>query len=299
MERRQFVTGLSSLIVSAAASAACAGVGAPVPTTRPPRVPGQSTWRESVDGHEREAIALTPPGSGPTPLVIVMHGSKGSPEQMIGDHGWAETLRARGWAGLFPRTGHEGKPVQDGTGDTSFLLQLLDRAPKELEIDRSRVYAVGFSGGARSVYLLAAQHGERLSAIGACSGVVAMKEDPPGLSDPRGRRGKLSVIHIHGGQDTKIPAGGGEIRAGDGSVRHALPVDEGLSRWVEHLDARPDEGQGDRIPPGSGAQIRRWRSASGYGVQRVLVPGLGHTWGPPWVNEMITRFLDAAPPQSL
>jgi hypothetical protein len=103
MERRQFVTGLSSLIVSAAASAACAGVGAPVPTTRPPRVPGQSTWRESVDGHEREAIALTPPGSGPTPLVIVMHGSKGSPEQMIGDHGWAETLRARGWAGLFPR----------------------------------------------------------------------------------------------------------------------------------------------------------------------------------------------------
>ena len=258
-------------------------------------VAGSRDLEDTVDGHARTARLVIPDGDdAPRPLAIVIHGSKGQPQTMIDDHGWGQTLARAGWVGVFPATGHSAERTQDGRGDTPFLLRLLDRVPDEVNVDRSRIYLVGFSGGARSAYLLAAQHSARITALAAHSGVVAMAEDPVELSDPRRAGARpISVLHVHGGRDPKIPPQGGTIRAQDGTVRHALPTDEGLARWVELMGGTEASGGASGGP--ERLKVRRWKAPSGHGVQRVIDPDLGHEWAGDWVNEMIIRFFEAAP----
>jgi polyhydroxybutyrate depolymerase len=285
MHRRALLLGLGGL--------GCIGLdGAPSPTLGPERV---ETLAEQVDGHPREALLFVPAGlSEPAPLVLVVHGSKGSAETMMTANGWRAALTERGWIGVFPRTGHGAAREHDGDGDTTFLLRLLDRVAAEVPVDTKRVFATGFSGGARSVYLLAAKHGGRLCAIGCSSGVIGMKEDPQGLSDPRANRvPPLSVLHVHGGRDSKVKLEGGPQTAMDGTVRTILPAKEAMARWIDLLGAeeQPDAPLG--LGPGR-LRARRWKAPSGRGVMMVVDPEMGHEWGKDWETALMCRFFEGA-----
>jgi polyhydroxybutyrate depolymerase len=283
--RRGWLLGLAVLFLGG-----CAGFwGAPHGGVEAPAV-GVRTLEETVDGHRREALLFVPDGvEEPAPLVLVIHGSKDSPEEFLGY--WRESLATRGWVGVFPATGHAGKPVLDGSGDTPFMMRLVDRVGEELAIDPDRIYVAGFSGGARETYQVAAHHGDRFAAIGAAGGVIAYADDPPERSDPRVHGiGPLSVVHIHGKRDPKVNLEGGVHRAADGSEHRMLPALEGMQHWIE-LDAAVEQ---PRAPASYGPErlnVRRWTGPSGAGVMMVVDPELDHSW-PPYGAELMCRFFE-------
>jgi len=289
--RRRWLLGMASLGL-----AGCTSLWSPSePTIEPPSAPietGLRTLEETVDGHPRKALVFVPDGvEGPAPMVLVLHGSKGSPEQFLNGKGWRKVLEERGWVGVFPYTGHSGKPVLDGSGDTPFMVRLLDRAVEELPVDPERIYAAGFSGGAREVYQLAAQHGDRLAAIGAAGGVVAYDDDPPARSDPRvhGIR-PLSVVHVHGKRDGKVKLQGGVHRAQDGTEHRMLATLDGIQRWIE-LDDAVEQPRAPASYGPSRLNVRRWRGPSGAGVLMVVDPELAHDW-PDYGAELMCRVFE-------
>ena len=62
-------------------------------------------------------------------------------------------------------------PVQEGRpDDVTYVSDVIDRVSKQVCTDDTRVYATGFSGGARMSSLLACKLGSRLAAIAPVSG---------------------------------------------------------------------------------------------------------------------------------
>src|SRR5690242_15319095 len=113
-------------------------------------------------GLVRHYLLHVPPGRGPFPLVMMLHGAGGSAEFAAEETGWSKLADAAGFAVVYP----EGVPAKvqkapkfltnpqewnDGSGrgrhdDVGFLLAVLYDL-REL-VDPSRIYVTGFSNGA-------------------------------------------------------------------------------------------------------------------------------------------------------
>ena len=58
-----------------------------------------------------------------------------------------------------------GECGQWGTEDLRFLLHIVDEVTEHVETDRNRVNIIGFSGGGRLAYQMAAEHSDRVAAL--------------------------------------------------------------------------------------------------------------------------------------
>ena len=117
-----------------------------------------------ADGHAVSGYLLTPPGKGPYPAVVYLHGSGGSRADFVGIASW---LAARGAVALTidsPFVGeqpegtgmdalrHERDLAVRGVIDTRRAVDALRSLP---QVDDDRIGLVGFSAGARSAALVA------------------------------------------------------------------------------------------------------------------------------------------------
>lgn len=117
-----------------------------------------------ADGHAVSGYLLSPPGKGPYPAVVYLHGSGGSRADFIGIASW---LAARGAVALTIDSPFVGEQ-QQGTGmdalrherdlavrgviDTRRAVDALRSLP---QVDDDRIGLVGFSAGARSAAIVA------------------------------------------------------------------------------------------------------------------------------------------------
>jgi dienelactone hydrolase len=117
-----------------------------------------------ADGHAVTGYLLTPPGKGPYPAVVYLHGSGGSRADLVGLASW---LAARGAVALTIDSPFVGEQ-QQGTGmealrqerdlavrgviDTRRAVDALRSLP---QVDDDRIGLVGFSAGARSAAIVA------------------------------------------------------------------------------------------------------------------------------------------------
>jgi phospholipase/carboxylesterase len=153
-----------------------------------------------------------PPGDGPHPLIVLLHGWTGDENSMwifasrlpedvfllaprglypsaAGGFGW-EKNEARGWPQL-----------NDFTPAIEILLSAL--TPMNFpSANLARFSLVGFSQGAALAYSLALLHPERVSSLAALSGF--MPEGAEYLISKRPLKGK-PVFIAHGSQDTLVP----------------------------------------------------------------------------------------------
>ena len=117
-----------------------------------------------ADGHAVSGYLLTPPGKGPFPAVVYLHGSGGSRADFVGIASW---LAARGAVALTINSPFVGEQPE-GTGmdalrqerdlavrgviDTRRAVDALRSLP---QVDDDRIGLVGFSAGARSAAIAA------------------------------------------------------------------------------------------------------------------------------------------------
>ncbi|MFT5116421.1 MAG: polyhydroxybutyrate depolymerase [Parasphingorhabdus sp.] len=155
----------------------------------------ERTWRMFVPDQYEEGIAL--------PLVLNLHGTGSTPDRQS-QYSEFEILAAKeGFlvaspAGKFPRS-RDGVPtwnvdlIQDGVDDVDFIKKLIATISSEYSVDPNRIYATGFSGGARMSSRLACELSESIAAIGAVGGIRYPEDCNPARPVP--------VIIFHGKRD--------------------------------------------------------------------------------------------------
>jgi polyhydroxybutyrate depolymerase len=178
----------SALLVTAAIAAAVStanlhaqssGTAAPSGACAIAAAPGVAEQRLTSGGRERSYRMFVPPGYDgrtPLPLVLDLHGSGGTAANQ------AATSR---FEGLAEREGVLVATLQAGTEDRRWNVPVTDSRPDDVRYvadvidhvaaracaDRARVYATGFSGGARMSSLLACRLGDRIAAIAPMAGL--------------------------------------------------------------------------------------------------------------------------------
>jgi polyhydroxybutyrate depolymerase len=235
-----------------------------------PRVSGVSAQPLISGQRQRTYRLFVPPGyDGHTrlPLVLDLHGSGGSSAGQARTSGF-ETLAASERfivATLDAEGARWNVPVQDGRpDDVTYVADVIAQVATLACTDETRVYATGFSGGARMTSLLGCRLGSRLAAIAPVSGLR--------FSEPCTGR-PVPVLTFHGLADPQNPYDG---HAAGRGAEWQESVPEALAGWARR-DACPGEAILDD-PSGPLSTLRYDGCRDGAEVRMIRIDGLGHTW---------------------
>ena len=145
--------------------------------------------------------------------------------------------------------------------DSGFISILIDDLIKQYSIDPQKIFVTCHSVGAFMAYRLANEHPDKISAIAVNGGLVGSKKLEAGSP--------VSIMHIHGRDDTKIPL--------TGMPQYSYPgVEEGLERWIQR-NGCISEAEITRI--NSNIIVKKWSALDGIGnVMLYLIDGFGHDW---------------------
>jgi polyhydroxybutyrate depolymerase len=222
---------------------------------------------------QRSYRLFVPPqydGKVPLPLVLDMHGSGGTSAGQARTSGFEGVAAKEGFlvASLQADGGRWNVPVQDPSegraDDILYLSDAIDHVARQVCTDRTRVYATGFSGGARMASLAACKLNGRIAAIAPVSGLR--------WPAPCGGR-PIPVLTFHGLADTQNPYEG-HVEGRNGEWVESVP--DALAGWAGHNGCRPDVILED--PPGPLSTMRYAGCRADAEVRMIRIDGLGHTW---------------------
>jgi polyhydroxybutyrate depolymerase len=270
------------------------------------QTPGQApsapsaTLTISVDGHPRTVIVHAPAGytgSTKVPLVLNMHGSGSTALEQEGFTGMDGTADADGFIVAYPQallpegSGFDwnvpgvplvgGKAVPAGAADdVAFLTQLVSQLQSRYCIDSTRVYATGFSGGARMASQLACDSSTTFAAVAPVSGLRIPTPCRPARPVP--------IVAFHGEADPVDPYGG------HGQAYWTYSVLQAAQGWGRQNGCSPTAATS---PTGPQVTLTSYSGCSaGATVELYSIAGEGHEWaGGPRLPKAIT---DELGPQS-
>lgn len=171
-------------------------------------------------------------------------------------------------------TAWEGAPYSSGADDVAFTAAILDKLQADLCIDKTRVYATGFSNGGAFASLLSCKLPERFAAYAVIAGAMY---DPEGSCRPPHSSPLLSV---HGDRDIVVPY--------DGSFVRKLPH---VDSWIQMRASVERCARPVTTYPDASTIITSWDKCRDKGmVQNIRVVGGIHEWGQV-ANDNLWRFL--------
>jgi polyhydroxybutyrate depolymerase len=259
---------------------------------------GTTSVTVRVDGYDRRARVHLPSryrSDESVPLVLNLHGSGSTGDRQAVNSGMDGTADAHDFVVAYPdgerRLGSgyiwnvPGTPNWQARGpdEASFLSHLVRLLHERYCVDLDRVYAVGFSGGARLVSQLACGPDRTVAAVAMVGGLRA--------PSPCGS-GPLPVLAVHGTADAQNPYDG------HGQPYWTYGVPEAARRWAVH--------DGCSLAPainrtGPGVTLTTYRGCRADGaVQLYTLAGRGHVWpsvrntGFDW-DEAVWQFFAAHP----
>jgi len=231
---------------------------------------GVSVQRLTSGQRPRTYRLFVPPGYDGRqrlPLVLDLHGSGGNAD------GEARNSRfealAAGEMFLVATLEAEGAnwnvPVEAGRpDDVAYVSDVIDQVSTQACVDAARIYATGFSGGARMSSLLGCGLGNRLAAIAPVSGLRA----PNATCTARA----IPVLTFHGLADPQNTYDGHV----PGRAAWVESVPDALAGWAAHNKCKAKVVLED--PPGPLSTMRYEGCAGGAEVRLIRVDGLGHRW---------------------
>ena len=278
---------LAGLTASAAAKS-------PAPCGRSAAVSGTVTLKEGST--ERTALVHAPTGytgSKPVALVLNFHGSGSTADEQRLFTAMNKTSNADGFVVAYPQgaiaegSGFDwnvpgqplvgGRKVPSGSpSDVAFAGALLTRLEQTFCLDPHRVYATGFSGGARMASQLACDLPGRMAAIAAVSGLRFPAPCPTNRAVP--------VLAFHGTVDPVDPY------AGHGQPYWTYSVSEAAKRWAAHDGCA---ARAAATHPAAKVTLTAYaRCRSGAAVELYTIAGEGHEWpGGPTLPPLLAHAL--------
>jgi len=258
---------------------------------------GPGTFRQKMDMRynllKRSYLVHVPPSYNSKesfPLVVVLHGAFDDASGMEKATGFSQLADRENFIVQYPNgislfgflqhwnAGHCcGKAAADRVDDVGFIAASIEDLCSRLNIDRHRIYMVGFSNGGMMAYRFAAERSDLLAAVAplaASIGGSASAEQPewriPVPEHP------LSVISMQGMRDEDIPYEGG-ISPRRGGERRYYSVPESIGFWVAHNGCAP--AVDEKTSYLGYVTVKSWKGcAGGSEVSLYLLKGWGHVW---------------------
>lgn len=257
---------------------------------------GDTTITMRQGDAQRAAIVHVPTGhtgKKAVALVLDLHGSGSTADKQELFSGMDDAANADGFIVAYPEaaipdgSGFDwnvtGQPLIGGrrvpTGaasDVAFVTGLIARLRGAYCVDPHRVYATGFSGGARMTSQLACDLPGRIAAVAAVSGLRFPAPCPTTRAVP--------VLAFHGTADPVDPF------AGHGQPYWTYSVPDAAKRWAAHdgCAAKPVTS----FPVKEVELVAYLRCKSGASVELYTLAGEGHEWpGGPTLPPLYVRAL--------
>ena len=247
----------------------------------------------TLDGRTRSFIVFgSRNASGKRPLVLVYHGAGDTAAGTEASTDFAFTAKQHGLVVAFMQgyanTWNEGAgntPAHAaGVDDVQYTEAVIGRIEQSYSIDTTRIAATGFSNGALLTQLLGCRLATRVVAIIPVEGQI-----PASISAGCRPRLPISVLEVHGTDDTTIPYAGGHF-VGVGGGTTVLSAVASAARWAA-LD-RCAHSQKTRA--GSIRQTTYSRCRSGVVVDLHTIVGGRHRW-PTGIGLLVADFLHYNP----
>lgn len=269
-------------------------------------------------------IGFVPEGAAgsPAPMVLNLHPTGGSGLRSLNDarpvaenEGFIMIAPTgavgpvfSGWTWNVPGVptfGNGNYPPEGTRNEVEFLDAVIEKAKEVACIDESRIYAMGYSGGARMASRLACDLGDKLAAVAPIAGVrFSMKSDtalglPNAVACTPAR--PVPIMALHGYWDPTNPwfdkaLGETPFDKADGSGKVMAPApklgtswsysgEQALERWVTHngcelepkvTDVTDDVERRDYIGCDAGGDV----SLMFFEKGGHAVPGFNTAWGP-------------------
>jgi polyhydroxybutyrate depolymerase len=285
-----------AVAIAAAALVAAFGAGASA-SAAPARgcgghASGSSTLRLTIGGHSRTVIVHVPKGySGKVPAALVLNlpgsGTTASDQELF--TGMDATADADGFIVAYPQaliadgSGFDwnvpGEPLIGGRAvpsgapdDVTFLTQLVGVLEGRYCIAATRVYATGFSGGARMASQLACDASGVFAAVAPVSGLRRPTPCPTTRAVP--------VLSFHGIADPVDPYNG------HGEKYWTYSVPQAAQYWASQDGC---SAKAASSKPDKGVTLTAYSGCHGGAVVELYsVAGEGHEWpdGPPLPPEL-------------
>lgn len=268
-----------------------AGVAVASPARPKPDLPAakcRSAVRNiDVAGQKRTYRLRVPPAiQASAPLVIALHGYKGTAEGLESYSGLSIVADREGFLVAYPQALGETAAWNIGLGvnpDVTFLDAVMDEILADCAHDPSRVYVVGHSRGGGMAHRMACEDAQRVAAIAAVAGAFFRHLDcSPARPTP--------VLAIHGLGDPVVPYEG---RPDSPANLHATPR---LRDWAAAWAARNGCAPTPEAALSVGGEWRETWSGCQDGVEVMLrvLDKAGHEWPVAPVNaaEAVWRFFE-------
>jgi polyhydroxybutyrate depolymerase len=204
-----------------------------------------------------------------TPLVLVFHGFTETDTQIEALSAMDPAADAHGFIAVYPQglgnSFNAGVCCGTSAGtvnDVKFVGDLLDKLATELCVDPKRVFSSGLSNGAMLSHRLACEMSNRIAAIGAVAGTIAI--DP--CTPPR----PVPVMHIHGTGDFVVPYNGGGLSG-------AKSVPDTIAEWVK-IDGCTDPKPTNVYTHGDATCDEYSMCQAGAAVRLCTIDQGGHQW---------------------
>lgn len=247
-----------------------------------------------VYGIQRQYRLHIPPsytGEEPVPLMLALHGGGGNARSFEKRSGFDEVSDKEGFIVAYPDAygifKYRLHAWNSGTiaslasrkkiDDVGFLMELINSLSTEYAINESQIYVTGHSNGAMITYCLAAECSGKIAPVAPVSGTIGGYEAEGAplyhIPDPKE---PVTVIHIHGRQDTHLPYDGGHGKNARGT-RIDLSVNDSISFWINQNGCSPVP----QVEKSSSDAITLERYGGGRDGTEVILVTLvnrGHSW---------------------
>lgn len=213
-------------------------------------------------------------GISALPVLIHFHGWKRVSSHPLKNHKVLEAIDASGALLVAPEgLGRTWDFWDRDNRDVSFVRAVLDDVAKRYPVDKSRIYATGFSYGSAMAWRLACDAGDLVAGILPAAGTL------PGQARVECPTGPVNAMHVHGFKDNvmDLPIGPG----GDPNVA----VD--LWRRTNICRSEPD-----RIEIINGHTCNVWSSCDSGREVVLCLHQRGHIVPPGWIKAALDRAVN-------
>ena len=232
--------------------------------------PGVTAEKLTSGGRERTYRLFVPAGyDGRTalPLVLDLHGSGGTAERQAANSRFEALAERERVLVATLQAAAEGNrwnvPITvERPDDVLYVSDVIDHVAARACTDQTRVYATGFSGGARMSSTLACKLSNRITAIAPMAGLRW-----PGSCDGR----VVPVFSVHGLADPQNTYDG---HVADRGAEWLESVPDALASWAKHNGCDGDAVLDDPAGPLSTLSYKGCDAE----VRLVRVDGLVHSW---------------------
>ena len=178
--------------------------------------------------------------------------------------------RRNGWFATWNAGNCCGDARDQNIDDVGFIRQVVTNITRQMNIDRSRVYATGMSNGGMMAYRLACEMPDVFSAIAAVAGTDNTRSCTP--------RSPVSILHIHARDDgwVQFTGGAGPDTRDISKVTDFTSVASSVAKWAR-LSGCPATPQRSLEKPGAFCELYS-PCRDQARVQLCVTDSGGHSW---------------------